>query len=92
MTGEHKLAMEALKASMWPEDSSAQKITYTPMQHPLADVLTRIADALDRAYPISKKADGHLKVGVASYRYEDPQTEALRKLQEKAAGGPEEQG
>lgn len=46
-------------------------------------VLTRIADALDRAYPIpEEKKPGKMKPGVAEYKYEDQQTEELRKLRD----------
>lgn len=53
-------------------------------------LLTRIADALDRAFPIPKPS-GHLKPGMAQYAYEDPQTAELRRQFEKApANGPKE--
>lgn len=54
-----------------------------PYEHPLFRVLTRIADALNRAYPIpEEKSLGKLNPGVADYHYEDPQTEELRNLRD----------
>jgi hypothetical protein len=56
-------------------------IQFDPHPDALITVLTRIADALDRAYPLpASKPIGQLKPGVAKFNYEDPQTEALRKL------------
>lgn len=47
------------------------------------DTLTRIADALDRAFPIPEvKKPGKLKPGVAEYHHEDPQTLELRNLRD----------
>lgn len=53
----------------------------------LISVLTRIADALDRAYPPpAEKVPGKLKPGVAEYHHDDPQTLELRNLRD----GPKE--
>lgn len=55
--------------------------------HALITVLTRIADALDRAYPIPEvKQVGKLKPGMADYHHDDPQTLELRNLRD----GPKE--
>lgn len=65
----------------------AQKFVEDFFEDPLVPLLTRIADALDRAYPPpAEKAPGKLKPGVAEYKYEDPQTEELRRLRD----GPKE--
>lgn len=62
------------------------------MDAEVMEVLTRIADALDRAFPKPlpvKKS--HLVPGVAEYTYEDPQTLELRQIekdrQEAASNG-----
>lgn len=49
----------------------------------LITVLTRIAVALERAYP-EKKISKPIRMGVAEYKYEDQQTVELRKLAAKS--------
>lgn len=63
------------------------RIQFEPFEDPLIPILTRIADALDRAYPIpEERKPGKLKPGMADYHYEDPQTLELRNLRD----GPKE--
>lgn len=68
-------------------DIHPERLRYEPKPDPMIAILTRIADALDRAYPIpEERKSGKLKPGVAEYKYEDPQTEELRLLRD----GPKE--